>query len=280
MKFIFSIIVLLVTTPSTCDSAKESVESKSPQTLESGSYDVMQLGEKNAEQFQLTITFDKETNRFSGFGGCNTYFGTYTLEGDNLSFGPIAASKKLCHGEIGSTENHFFKTLIKVETYTLKDNKLSLMADDKVIIEATKSVVENSARPIIMGNKAANGFNDKTYINYKVSSRNSFEYILLSQTEMQLSTDKYLKKIDSLPMAEKDWATLINLLDSIDTQNLDKLKAPTDKRLYDGAAHATLSVIKGDVEMMTPSFDHGNPPKEIEALVNKVLSIKENATKQ
>jgi hypothetical protein len=78
----------------------------------------------------------------------------------------------------------------------------------------------------------------------------------------------------------EDWEALESLLKAIDVENLNRLKAPTDKRLYDGAPHATLSVIKGDVEMMTPTFDHGTPPKEIEALVNKVLSIKVNASKQ
>lgn len=31
---------------------------------------------------------------------------------------------------------------------------------------------------------------------------------------------------------------------------------------------------------MTPTFDHGHPPKEIEALVNKILTIREKLTKQ
>ena len=69
-------------------------------------------------------------------------------------------------------------------------------------------------------------------------------------------------------------------MDAVDLQTLNKLKAPTEKRLHDGAAHATLAFRQGDMEVMSPTFDHGHPPKEIEALVNKVLSIKENVLKQ
>jgi len=58
------------------------------------------------------------------------------------------------------------------------------------------------------------------------------------------------------------------------------LKAPTDKRFADTAAKATLAIQFGDVEYMISPIDHDNPPKEIVAVVNKVLSIKENTVKQ
>ncbi len=58
------------------------------------------------------------------------------------------------------------------------------------------------------------------------------------------------------------------------------MKAPTDKRFADTEAEATLAIQFDDVEYMTSLFDHDNPPKEIVAVVNKVLSIKENTVKQ
>ena len=57
------------------------------------------------------------------------------------------------------------------------------------------------------------------------------------------------------------------------------LKAPTDKRLYDAAPQAILGVIRGDMEIRSTPFDHGHPPKPIEALVTKVLSIKASVSK-
>jgi len=39
-------------------------------------------------------------------------------------------------------------------------------------------------------------------------------------------------------------------------------------------------VILGDIEIITPPFDHGHAPKELKTVVNKVLSIKENRVKQ
>lgn len=117
-------------------------------------------------------------------------------------------------------------------------------------------------------------------ITYQSLSRGSFDHIQISKNEVLLSKDSSLKDMEQHRCEEKDWTELQGLLKSIDIETLPKLKAPTSQRLFDGAASATLSVRQGDMLIMTPSFDHGQPPKSIENLVNKVLSIKEKATKK
>ncbi|MCT4629798.1 hypothetical protein [Winogradskyella sp.] len=134
--------------------------------------------------------------------------------------------------------------------------------------------VQNSKSDIVKDNY------NKVFIIYQANSRGSFEYIQISETEIKITKDRELKNLNSHECKKEDWEALQKLLKGVDVENLDALKAPTDKRLYDGAAHATFSVIKGDVKMTSPTFDHGAPPKEIEALVNKVLSITESISKQ
>jgi len=119
-----------------------------------------------------------------------------------------------------------------------------------------------------------------TGITYTAMSRGSYEYVQISGSKVSISTDKSLKNIKTYTYNESDWKQLKSLIDAFDFQTLNKLKAPTDKRLHDGAAHASLAIRQGDMEVMSPSFDHGHPPKEIEDLVNKVLSIKESVIKQ
>jgi hypothetical protein len=120
----------------------------------------------------------------------------------------------------------------------------------------------------------------KFMVIYETSTRGAFKHIGISKSEITISKDRNLKEIDTFECKPKDWKELNELLSNSLVENLDLLEAPTQKRLHDGAPHATLSVVKGDVVMMTPTFDHGYPPKEIETLVNKVLSMAENATKQ
>ena len=40
---------------------------------------------------EITLGFDGKENRYFGKAAVNNYFGAYTLEGENLSFGPRAA---------------------------------------------------------------------------------------------------------------------------------------------------------------------------------------------
>ena len=43
---------------------------------------------------------------------------------------------------------------------------------------------------------------------------------------------------------------------------------------------ATLQIENGETSYKTEIFDHGNPPKAISDLVNKVLSLKKSMEKQ
>jgi len=124
------------------------------------------------------------------------------------------------------------------------------------------------------------GNNYDSSVTYKALARGSYMYIQISKSSVSISTDRNLKEIDTYTCDEKDWEAIERLVKVVDRETFRKLKAPTDKRLYDGAAHATLSITNGDMIIMTPTFDHGFPPEEIKALVNKVLSIKENIVKQ
>ena len=145
---------------------------------------------------------------------------------------------------------------------------------------ANKAKVPN-VKPIekTRGSKETSKYYYTKSITYTTRSRGSFEYIDISESKITYATDPYLKTIKTAACNKKDWQDIKRLLREIDTKLLSTLKAPTDKRLYDGAAHTTFSVREGDVVFVTPTFDEGEPPAQIKKLVNKVLSIKENTLK-
>jgi hypothetical protein len=51
------------------------------------------------------------------------------------------------------------------------------------------------------------------------------------------------------------------------------LKAPSQKRFHDGAAAANLTIAYKGKTYESQSFDDGNPPAEIAALVNEATSF-------
>ena len=111
-------------------------------------------------------------------------------------------------------------------------------------------------------------------IEYSANTRGFYQKIVIQKQTIMVSRDR--KGADN-PQAEKisdaDWKVLIAAFSEINLEELPNLKAPTEKRFYDGAAIGELRVTYKGKEYHTSGFDHGVPPVEIEQLVNKILSL-------
>ena len=74
-------------------------------------------------------------------------------------------------------------------------------------------------------------------------------------------------------LSDADWTYLVDEFKKVDLNTISNLKAPSEKRFYDGAAAATVVVTFKGTEYVSSPFDHGNPPAEIKNLVNKIVSF-------
>ena len=287
MKILFSLLALLLYTDS-CDSAKTAMDSnqKSVQNERLGSYTISRLENRTTFPNEITLAFDEETNKVSGFAGCNSFFGTYTITNDNITFSNIASSKKYCpYNDVSTVEDQFLNSLSRISTFKIEDNVLKLFENGTLFIEANQKNIQSqkSEKPPKDMTMASNtNMKDQKEISvvYEAISRGSFQHISISKSNISMSKDRNLKDITQSKCPSKDWEEIERLLDNLNPKEFQQLKAPTNQRLYDGAAHATLSLKQGDDVITTPSFDHGHPPKAIEALVNKVLSMAQLTKKQ
>lgn len=76
-----------------------------------------------------TIVFDSE-GKIAGRGGCNSYFGDYTLNGGEISFGAIGATKMAC-AEGMDQETQYFAALEAAKQISLTSKtSLELRSDD------------------------------------------------------------------------------------------------------------------------------------------------------
>jgi hypothetical protein len=109
-------------------------------------------------------------------------------------------------------------------------------------------------------------------IEYKAYSRGFYQVVTI-ENQMVFIT----KTRDEKPVAFKipiaDWKSLNMAIQELDLELLSQLKAPTEKRLFDGAAIANLKITKQGKTYESQSFDHGYPPSETEKIVNKILSF-------
>ena len=107
-------------------------------------------------------------------------------------------------------------------------------------------------------------------------SRGYFSKIVFQNDKLSISKDRNnVEKGDPISITTAEITEINKLLKSVKPQTLPKLKWPTEKRFYDGAAHANLTIVQNGETFVGPGFDHGFPPAEIEKLVNKLVSIAE-----
>lgn len=71
-----------------------------------------------------SIEFTQNNSQVNGFAGCNNFFGTFTLNGNNLSFGPLGLTRKICPDM--SVENHMTLHLDQIDNYEYSDGTLIL----------------------------------------------------------------------------------------------------------------------------------------------------------
>jgi putative lipoprotein len=80
------------------------------------------------DNLQSTIRFDTD-GRVSGMGGCNRYFGSVTIDGGSISFGPLGATQMACPPAIMDQEDRFLRALANARRFETKNGLLYVFGD-------------------------------------------------------------------------------------------------------------------------------------------------------
>ncbi len=109
-------------------------------------------------------------------------------------------------------------------------------------------------------------------VEYKVYSRGFYQTIRVENQLVFISKSREEKPV-AFKLSATEWNNCNTMLQELDVASLHNWKAPTEKRLFDGAAIANLKITKQGKTYESQSFDHGYPPAETEKIVNKMLSF-------
>lgn len=129
-------------------------------------------------------------------------------------------------------------------------------------------------------NSSTSATQDAVTITYVAQSRGFYEKVWVDASGISFVDNRESNNIKTKPISTADWEELLALKNRLNLETLPNLKAPSEKRFSDGAAIGSLTIKIEQTEVRSSEFDHGNPPKEIETMVNKLLSIKEKILKQ
>jgi heat shock protein HslJ len=81
--------------------------------------------EAASQQQEPNFVLTPETHRVSGSGGCNRLTGSYTLNGDTLTFGQVAGTMMACLKGM-ETEKTFLQVFSKVNSWKISGQRLEL----------------------------------------------------------------------------------------------------------------------------------------------------------
>ena len=96
---------------------------------------------------EIFFTLDTATKRISGNSGCNTFIGTYELDGNKITFSQLASTKMMCP-DSKINESQIVNIFDKTTSFIISDEQLIVYNADNEIIsefkkaEMTASIVE------------------------------------------------------------------------------------------------------------------------------------------
>ena len=128
-------LVLVASALAACGGDEGSSSDPGPQdptALQGESWILTQMltagGQTEVVQTGVSAQFDGST--ISGTAGCNTYNASYEADGSEISFGPIAATKKICPEDEQSTEDRYLQLLAEIGSYEVSGRSMSMNETD------------------------------------------------------------------------------------------------------------------------------------------------------
>jgi hypothetical protein len=109
-------------------------------------------------------------------------------------------------------------------------------------------------------------------IEYTANSRGFYNNTSVENRTVAFTNTRDGKPVSS-SLTEEQWNALITECQKVDLEEIPNLKAPTEKRFYDGAAMANLKITYKGKTYESQTFDNGFPPEKIKNIVNTLLSF-------
>ncbi|HEY0045845.1 MAG TPA: hypothetical protein VGB44_03950 [Flavobacterium sp.] len=115
---------------------------------------------------------------------------------------------------------------------------------------------------------------ETTAIEYTANTRGFFQQIIVRDQIATISRDRDgIAKPEVIKISDADWKSLVAAFSKVDLEQIPSLKAPSEKRAFDGAAIANIRIRHKDKLYESTAFDHNNPPAEIKELVDKIVTF-------
>ena len=107
-------------------------------------------------------------------------------------------------------------------------------------------------------------------IRYEASTRGKKIELKVTDSELIYKVNQETTRVQLTAKARKE---ITALLSKIEVQKIETFVPPSEERFSDKALHASLTIIIDTKEHASKTFDHGNPPKELKQLLDRIFKV-------
>lgn len=119
------------------------------------------------------------------------------------------------------------------------------------------------------------GDEEPVTITYLAQTRGYYYKVELSNSEIVVYKDAFLKKVLTKKIDTKEWKQFCQIANNMNLTKMKDFKAPSEGSSSDRAAIASLTVHFRTKSYTSNTFDHGAPPKQLKPLIDKILALSE-----
>lgn len=123
---------------------------------------------------------------------------------------------------------------------------------------------------LMMNCAAQNNTKEFDKIVYKAQTRGSLVQLTIEGNKLSYKT---YQKEGTKEVTKEQLEELKRIVNELNLDEISGLKAPSEKRITDGALHAEFAIKITDKEYKSSTFDAGNPPKELKKLEDLLYSL-------
>ena len=116
---------------------------------------------------------------------------------------------------------------------------------------------------LMMNCAAQNKTKEFDKIAYEAQTRGSMVQLTVEGNNLSYKT---YQKEGTKEVTKGQLEELKAIINELNLEEISNLKAPSEKRITDGALHAEFTIKIADKEYKSITFDAGNPPKELKKL--------------
>ncbi|PTX64044.1 hypothetical protein C8N46_101654 [Kordia periserrulae] len=113
---------------------------------------------------------------------------------------------------------------------------------------------------------------DEISIDYEASSRGFYQKVNIKKEQFSLTNARGGEALTK-QISNSDWSELVDILDKIDAEKLEKNYVNPDDLRRDAAIPAKLTISYKENVVTNVEFGHGNPPEELAALLTKIEAM-------